>query len=135
MERKYCRALSFREWEGKLPSQEPQVETSNPTLHEWDQCAEYISLPYVLKFAKDYLSNNEQKRKIVVYCLTMTSGTGCTFLPFCTNCQTYVRQVGKKISGLCIIDFTSNPKAVEERITGTYQSDETVSLNDIVSVL
>ena len=131
MERKYRRALSFREWEGKLPPRNPQA--GNATLHESDQCAEYISLPYVLKFAKDYLSNREQKKKIVVHCLTMTLATDYTFLPFCKNCEEYVRQVVKEIPGLRIVDFASNPKALEEQTT--YQSDATVSLDNIVSVL
>ena len=130
MERKYRRALSFREWGGRLAPRDPQATVK--TMHELDQCAEYISLPYVLKFAQDYLHDGEQKKKIIVYCLTMTADNKLK-IPFCMNCRLYVKQVVRDLEGLRIVDFASSwNRAPEGQFI--YQSDATVSLNQLISV-
>lgn len=122
MERSYRRALSFREWKGELPPR--NLQDADATLHELDQCAEYISLPYVLKFARDYLGDGEQKKKIVVYCLTMSAGNRSK-LRLCENCRLYVGRIVEELTGLRIVDFALS-LIVGEQIA--YQSDATVSL-------
>ncbi|KJA17326.1 hypothetical protein HYPSUDRAFT_57765 [Hypholoma sublateritium FD-334 SS-4] len=129
MERKYRRALAFREWNGELPPRDLTI--ADATLHEWDQCAEYISLPHVLKFARDYLGDTDQKKKkVVVYCLSMSEDRSLR-LAFCENCQVYVRQIVNALRGLRIIDLASSPIAKRQI---TYQSNATVSLNDAFSL-
>ncbi len=130
VERTYRRALSFREYKGELPSRD--LKSTNATRHKWDQCAEYISLPYVLKFARDYLGNGEQKKKIVVYCLTKEADTDSE-IQFCSNCRLYVSKIVDELTGLRIVDIALTTLVGED--SATYQSNTTVSLNVIYSFM
>jgi len=121
----YRRALAFPLMGGKVP---PSL-IKNEGAYCSDQCAEIISLPYIMASVDAFLKGGNG-RSVTITCLTMAIKDKDQ-LEFCDNCERLVNDYINTREGLRIIDLASKTKYTSHG-SQVMEIDEMVALGFLV---